>query len=173
MASLGEYIFGKESKVKSRSLQTPLQQEIFGKLLGGVGGLNPMLLQILQQYLQPGQQGIDEFSQPYMQQFESQILPRIAERFAGGAQGGALSSSGFAQALGGAGADLQSQLAQLYSGRQQQTSGQLLNSLQGLSTAPTFGFSQRPASQGLFSTIMGSFAQGLGQSANPFSGIGG
>jgi hypothetical protein len=66
------------------------------------------------------QQAFDEFSAPYLQQFQEQMLPQIAERFAGV---GALSSSGFGQALGGASAGLQSQLAQLFSSLQSQAAG--------------------------------------------------
>ena len=63
------------------------------------------------------QQALDEFSDPYIRQFQEQITPRIAERFAGA---GALSSSGFGQALGGASSDLQSRLAQMFSQLQSQ-----------------------------------------------------
>lgn len=70
------------------------------------------------------QQAFDQFSAPYLQNFEEQILPQIAERFAGA---GALSSSGFGQALGGASASLQSQLAQLFSQLQSQSAGAQTN----------------------------------------------
>ena len=58
------------------------------------------------------QQGLEEFSEPYLKQFQEQIIPRVGERYAGM---NALSSSGFQQALGGASEDLQSQLAQMFS----------------------------------------------------------
>lgn len=159
MPKLSEFLFGKESKMKQRPIQTPQQQQLFNSILSQLAQGSPQALQLLQSFLTPGQDGVEQFSQPYLQQFEEQIIPRIAERFAGGAQGGALSSSGFAQALGGAGAGLQSQLAQLYSGRQQDAISKLLGLSQGLSSTPTFGFTQRPASTG----ILGGIFSGLGQ----------
>ena len=67
------------------------------------------------------QQAYDEFSAPYLQQFNDELLPQIAERFAGA---GALSSSGFGQAIGGATSGLQSKLAQLFSSLQDQAAQQ-------------------------------------------------
>lgn len=103
-------------------------------------------------------QAYQDFSEPYLQQFNQKILPDIAERF--GARG-ALSSSGFAQALGGAGADLQSQLAQLFSSLQSQAAnanyGQFNQlSSQGLNFDP-FAYYQQPGGGGSGS----GFAQGF------------
>jgi hypothetical protein len=67
------------------------------------------------------QQAFNNFSAPYMQQFQEQMLPQIAERFAGA---GALSSSGFGQSLGGAASGLQAQLAKLFSDLQGQAAQQ-------------------------------------------------
>jgi hypothetical protein len=74
---------------------------------------------------------------------------------------GALSSSGFGQALGGAGAGLQSQLAQMFSSLQQQAAGAQYNQFnqmanQGLNYQP-FAYYQQPggATQG------GGFMSGL------------
>jgi hypothetical protein len=75
-----------------------------------------------------GDQAFNQFSQPYNQKFEQQVLPGIAERFAGfGNSSGALSSSGFGQALSGGASDFQSKLAQLFSQLQMQGAGQLGN----------------------------------------------
>lgn len=166
---LGEFLFGKEASTKKRSFQTPQQQNLMNMILGqlsGQGGGANQALSLLQQFLQPGQEGFDEFSQPYIQQFNQEVLPGIAERFAGG---GALSSSGFAQALGGARSGLQSQLAQLYGNRQQNAINSLLGLGQNLLGQQTFGFEQRQAEPGYLTTIGASFAEGLGKSANPAS----
>ena len=91
------------------SSQGQLGQE-YGQALGG-----------LQEMMDPSASSYQRFEAPYLQQFEEQTVPGIAERFAGaGAQGGALSSSGFGQALGAAGSQLQTQLAGMKSGLQQQ-----------------------------------------------------
>lgn len=66
-----------------------------------------------------------EFNAPYMQQFQQQVLPGIAERFAGGGTGaGALNSSAFNQTLATAGSGLQSTLAQLRQQLMQQSAQQ-------------------------------------------------
>lgn len=63
--------------------------------------------------------------------FAQQTIPGLAERFGGMGSGGSLNSSAFGQALGGAGADLQSQLAALQSqyGQNQQQLNQGQQSL--------------------------------------------
>ena len=65
----------------------------------------------------------EKFAAPHLRQFQEQTIPMLAERFAGlggGLGGGALGSTGFGQAVGGAGAQLQSNLANLYAQLQQQ-----------------------------------------------------
>lgn len=83
---------------------------------------------LLQQYLNPQSDVYKNFEQPYLQEFNQQIVPGLAERFAGmGAMGGGLSSSGFGQSLGAAGANLQAQLAQMKQQYQRQSINDLLN----------------------------------------------
>lgn len=82
---------------------------------------------LLQQYLDPNSEIYSNFEKPYMQQFEQQTLPGIAERYAGGnAMGGGLMNSGFGQSLGAAGANLQTQLAQMKQQYQRQSINDLL-----------------------------------------------
>lgn len=82
---------------------------------------------LLQQYLNPNSEVYANFEKPYLQQFEQQTLPGIAERFAGGnAMGGGLMTSGFGQSLGAAGANLQTQLAQMKQQYQRQSINDLL-----------------------------------------------
>jgi len=115
------------------------------------------------------QQAFDEFSAPYLQQFEEQLLPRVAERYAGK---GALSSSAFGQAIGGATAGLQSQLAQLFSDLQgqaaQQQYGQYNQNVQtGLNYDP-FAYGTEEGSSG----FGGAFAEGVsGNMEGILSGI--
>ncbi len=73
--------------------------------------------QYYQDLLKPGNKAFEQFSQPYLNQFQEQTIPGLEERYAGS---GALSSSGFGQAIGGAKAGLQSQLASLFASLQQQ-----------------------------------------------------
>jgi hypothetical protein len=90
------------------------QQKFFNQYsqnaLGNLGG-QQNVMGLLQSMLDPNSEFFKNFENQQMTQFNEQTLPNIAERFAGGASGGALSSSGFGQALGGAASGLQSNLA--------------------------------------------------------------
>lgn len=144
---------------------TPEQQKFGQDLISllnqsqGQGGGYSNANNYYNQLLGPNQQeAFNQFASPYLQQFQEQVLPNIAERFAGG---GALSSSGFGQALGGAGAGLQAQLAQLFSGLQQQAAQQQYGQFNqmantGLNYQP-FAYYQKPGGADAF----GGFLQGF------------
>jgi len=144
MPGLMDFILGSPDKLKKIPTGTPqmegLQNQVIGQYGNQIGQQNDILAQLKQMMEQGGgynnaqnyynnllDQGGDayeKFAEPYLQQFQEQMLPNIAERFAGG---GALSSSGFGQVLGGASAGLQSQLAQLFSQLQQNAAGAQTN----------------------------------------------
>jgi len=119
-----------------------------------------------QQMMDPSSEAVNQFAQPYMNQFEQQTVPGLAERFAGmGAMGGGLSSSGFGQALSSAGGNLQAQLAQLKAGLGQQAAQSLMGQYgnmmgMGLNAQP-FGYTQ-PQQSGY-----GGFMQSWGQGGMP------
>lgn len=74
----------------------------------------------LQSILSGSPQASQDFEQPALRQFRQQIIPQIAERFGGL---GALSSSGFQQALAGASTDLSERLARIRGEMQQGAAG--------------------------------------------------
>lgn len=166
MPKFSEWLFGSPDKLKKVATGTPEQQALHNNILSqamnmqGAGGGYDLANQYFNNLLGPNQQqAYDQFSQPYLQQFKEQLLPQIAERFAGG---GALSSSGFGQALGGAASGLQSQLAQLFSELQRQAAGQQYNQYNqlaqtGLNYQP-FAYNQKQGSAG----FLGPFAGGIG-----------
>jgi hypothetical protein len=82
------------------------------------------------------EQQYQTFAQPFMRQFQEQTVPQLAERFSGL---GAQRSSAFGQALGGAGAGLQENLAALKGNLINQMLGQ---QLQGANVG--LGYSQLP-----------------------------
>lgn len=160
-----------------------------GTLDQGQQGLLSSLLQMLQ-----GQQGAggnyaqsqdylgrmisgsgedyERFAAPFKTQFEQQTLPGIAERFAGlggGMGGGTMGSSGFAQALGGAGTQFQSNLANLYAQIQQQAAGQAMgqfNNLAGMGLGTkSFENVYQPGSTGALGGMLSGLGQGLGMGA--------
>ncbi len=130
---------------------------------------------LLQQYLDPNSEVYSNFEKPYLQQFEQQTLPGIAERFAGGnAMGGGLMTSGFGQSLGAAGANLQTQLAQMKEQYRRQSINDLLGQYNQLTNqslgARPFENVYDPGTQGQ-QTLLGGLAQtGLTAAATAFGG---
>lgn len=178
MPGINEILFGGGMK-KIPTLsggQSNFLQQLLQMLMGSgkLGQANNQGIDYLQQLLNPDSEAVNQFTQPYMNQFNQQTIPGIAERFAGmGAQGGGLSSSGFGQALGAAGGNLQAQLAQLKAGLGQQAAGQLMGqygqqSNQALGT-PAFGYSQ--PTQGLIPGLATGYAQaGFPGASNGYQG---
>lgn len=168
MPSVKEWLLGSDDKMKKLPTGTPEQGQFHSDILGQLkqlmnpGGGYDLAQQYHNNILQPGQEGFQQFLEPYLQQFQEQIAPRIAEQFAGA---GALSSSGFGQALGGAGAGLQSQLAQLFQSLQQNSAGAQTNqynqqSQQFLNHQP-FAYERQKGSAGLLGPLLGAFSAGV------------
>lgn len=170
---LFDFLFGSGDKMNKVETMTPQQQQVLNQVLSqvmqmqGSGGGQNQAMSYLQGLLDPNSEAYKNFEAPYMQQFQDQTLPMLAERFAGaGAQGGALSSSGFGQALGAAGSQLGSNLAGLKSGLQQQSAqglmGQYNNLLgQGLGAQP-FGYQQQQGQPGVLPQALQGLLGGLG-----------
>jgi hypothetical protein len=180
MPGIFETLFGSKDKQSQVPTLNPQQQQTLQALLSqlgmlsGQGGSYSGAQNYLSQILGGGQEAFGQFEAPYRQQFEQQTLPGIAERFAGmNAMGGGLSSSGFGQALGGAGAQLQAQLAGLHGNLRQNAAGQAMgqyNNLAGLGLGTrAFENTYQPGSGGLFgealSGLGGGFGLGLGGSS--------
>lgn len=171
---LGYFGGGKDPKLKNKPSGTKEQIKFGGtdlikylqSMMGKGGGLNAANQYDLN-LLTSQPQSYEEFSSPYLQQFQEQLLPMLAEKYAGS---GALSSSGFGQAIGGAGAGLQAQLAQLYSGLQldweqqkAQASGRIQNQFQnltgiGLNYEP-FAYHEKQGTQGFAAPLLSSLVE--------------
>lgn len=163
---VNSFMFGEKPHVEQLANFSPQQNQAQSQILNllnqssGQGGAANNAQNYFANMLQPGQEAFNNFSQPYMQQFQEQILPGIAERFAGA---GALSSSGFGQALGGAASGLQSNLAQLFSQLQMQ-SAQGANSQFG--QLGQFGFAspftnyENPGHQGFAAQLIAALMKG-------------
>jgi hypothetical protein len=156
--SIRNFLFGEDARADKLPTMTRSQNQFLNQILsqlkgGGLGQGYEQGLGLLQDYLNPQSDLYKNFEAPYLQQFEQQTLPGLAERFAGmGAMGQGLSSSGFGQALGAAGSNLQTQLASLKSGMQRQSIGDILGQYNtqaslGLGQQP-FAYMQTPASPG-------------------------
>jgi len=185
MPSLKDYWLGRDAKIQKLPTGTPQQENFANNLLNqlmqmqsGIYGGAQQAFGQGQDYLKGlfGPEAFQNFSQPYNQQFEQQVLPGIAERFAGfGANSGALSSSGFGQALSGGASDFQSKLAQLFSQLQMQATGQLNQNLSnvgnlynqqaglGLGYQP-FAYHEKPGIQSMGMQLLSSLAGSAGGS---------
>lgn len=178
---LSSFLFGSDDKIKKKSNFSPEQSQFFNQFLGqlmglqgqgGQGGGIGQAFNLLQQYLNPESQAYKDFEAPYLNEFNEKTLPGIAEQFAGGAQGGALSSSGFGQALGGAASQYKSNLTGMKQGLQNKNLMDFLNlylnqSQQALGASP-FMYTNKPGNAGLIPSAITSFAGGLG---SKFGGI--
>lgn len=104
------------------------------------------LLSMSQQRMQDPHAGFAPIQEQQMRNFQQNIIPSIAERFAGA---GALNSSGFQGALGGAGADLASNLAALQSQYGLQNRAQSLAEFQtGMTPQNEIGYFRRQPGAG-------------------------
>ena len=165
---LFDFLFGSGDKIEKLDNMNPQQNQLLSHILsslgmmgqGGQGGNYGMAQQRLGEQLGGGQEDYDRFAEPYMRAFNEQTLPDIAERYAGIGGVGALSSSGFAQSLGAAGGQLQSNLAQQYGNRQQnaiQSAFGQYNSLAGAGLgAQPFNYQQKQGSAGFIPQALGS-----------------
>ena len=156
------FLFGGPDTLEKIATGTPEQDALHNNILSQAMGMSQQGggYDLANQYyngLLGGnqQQAFNQFSQPYMQQFNEQMLPQIAERFAGA---GALSSSAFGQSLGGASAGLQSQLAKLFSQLQgqaaQQQYGQYNQLAQTGLNHEQFAYNKQEGSQGFLAPFM-------------------
>ena len=99
---------GKPRPGKSTMLptMTPEQQQLQDQIMQQYGGSLPGAFEYLRNALSP--ERISELEQPYIDQFNQQIAPGIANRFGGSGWGG---GSGLNQALGAAAGNLSNQLS--------------------------------------------------------------
>lgn len=179
MPNIMEMIFGNGDRNIQQSTLTGSQGGFLENLMqqlqqmsGGGGGMN-QAMKTLMGFLDPNSEQYKNFEAPYMQQFEQQTIPGLAEKFAGmgGGMGGGLSSSGFGQALGAAGGNLQTQLAQMKSQMQRQAAGDLFGQYnqmanQGLGTR-AFENQYQPGSTGLLGNVVEGLAGGISGGAAP------
>jgi|LNFM01.1.fsa_nt_gb hypothetical protein len=129
---------------------SPEQQAFQNKILEMLGG----------QLGEGGDEEFNAFAAPYKRQFEEQTIPGISERFAGL---GGLSSSGFTQSLGQAGAGLNEKLAAL----QQGLKSERFNRLLPFAFQKNFHTDVEKGGQNWLAELLGPILQGYG------SGLGG
>lgn len=160
--SLTDFLFGKKEKMEQVPTMDQGQQDLLSQLLGGLsgqgggGGALGGGMDFLQKLLSGD---TSQFEQPLMREFQENIIPQLAERFAG-AGSGAQDSSAFQQSLGSAGAGLSERLGALRGGLQQQGLGQLSNLMNMGLGSKSFENVLHQGSPG----FLGSLAPGVGSS---------
>lgn len=143
----------------------PQQGQAFQQLLGSLGGVGQHAANYWQELLSGNSESYDKFAAPYMRQFNEQIVPGLSERFAGA---GALSSSGFQNALGQAGAGLSENLASLREGLRGQAATQSMGGLQNLLGMETQAF--LPKQLGFLKQLLLGLSGGVGQGIGSIGG---
>lgn len=159
---------GKDPKMKKFETLSPQQKTALNQILqmlqGDVGQGFQGANQYYQEMLNPSEESFNKFSQPYINEYEQQTIPGLAERFAsfGGGMGGGTSSSGFGQALGAAGSNLQAQLAALKAHLQQSAAQGLTQQYQNLAGigigTPSYGYTYQPGGVGAGQSFLSSYA---------------
>lgn len=165
--------------IKQVSTLTPGQggflQQLMEMLSGsGLGGAESAM-QYFMDLLSGSPESYQKFEAPMMRQFNEQIVPGIAEKFTGA--GGGQRSSAFTQALGGAGAGLQEQLAAMRGGLQQQGAQGLMSGLQGLGSlglgTRAFENVYEPKRPGFLQQLLGGLGGAAGTGLGLSMGMGG
>jgi len=107
--SFSKWFSGSKGKMKQAPTLPKDFMEALRQIIGGGGRPEGALYGAGEEYLRKmlSGEGFEEFEAPLMRQFSEQIVPGVAERFAGV---GGLSSSGFQQALGEAASGLTERL---------------------------------------------------------------
>lgn len=148
----GSFLTGTPGRAQQFPKYTPNQQTALDQILQmGLSGL------------QQTQGGFDfaPIERQARNQFQTQTIPSIAERFT--AMGGGQRSGAFPAALGRAGAGLEQSLAALKSQHGIQQQG-LLQNLLGLGLTPQFESAYTPSQPGFLGAAGEPLLQGLGQS---------
>ena len=173
-----EFLLGTQPKMEKFDVLNKGQRKYLKNILGQLGGQNINLgesplyqsgSEYLQDLMSQSPEAYERFGAPMMSEFQQNILPSIAERFAGL---GGLSSSGFEQASTQAGQNLAERLASLRSGLQMQGAQMALPYAQApAETAyrygalslgtPAFGYTNMPGQQGLLQGMAPGIGRGL------------
>ena len=159
-------LFGKPEQNYQQSTLSQAQQPLFQQLQAanmgsGAGGSFGESADYYRDLMSNDSQNFNSFAAPAQRQFNEQVVPGLAEQFAGMGSGG-LSSSGFRNAAVGAGADLSERLGSMRAQLRQQGA----QGLQQLGQQGLGSFNEninRPETYGLIGGLAEGAGKGLGQ----------
>ncbi len=156
-----------EQKSRLDKQQQPLYQQLLSSSQGsGAGGAFGQSADYYRDLLSNDSQTNQMMQAPEMRRFNEQIIPGLAEQFAGMGSGG-LSSSGFRNAAVGAGVDLSERLGAIRA----QLRSQGASGLSGIGQQGLGDYTQniyRPATSGLIGGLAQGAGQGLGRAAGAY-----
>ncbi len=121
---------GSPESFEQKSTLSPEQQNLFSQLMAaiqgqGAGGAFGQSADYYRDILNDSPEAMNAFAAPEMRRFNQEIIPGLAEQFAGMGSGGGVGSSGFRNAAATAGADLSERLASMRQGLRQQAASSL------------------------------------------------
>jgi len=167
------FLSGTKGKFQQKSLLGPEQQGLYGQLLAasqgaGAGGAFGQSADYFRDLLSDDSKTFQAMQAPEMRQFHEEIVPDLAEQFAGMGSGG-LSSSGFRNAAVNAGASLSERLGAIRAQLRQQGAAGLANlGQQGLGQFNENIY--RPRTPGFLESVAPGLGQGLGMAAGSYFG---
>lgn len=179
MASLWDqlsgFLFGKPQKVINVPTMGKQQRALYQQLMDVLSGQESSgafgdVASYYRDLLDPSSQAYERFAAPELRRFQEELVPDLAERFANMGSGGALSGSGFRNALTREASSLSERLAAMRAGLQQQGAA----GLSGLASTglgmSTFQPVLSRGSEGLFGKLGTGIAGGIGQGLAAGSG---
>ncbi len=151
MPKIGEWFGGKKGKFKTKSTVNPMQEDLLAMISDALESGQGPLAGLF------GAFNEEEFNKgvrdPALKNFEETILPMLQEKFIGNGQ---LGGSGQRDAFGKAGSDLQSKLAELLYGAQQQQKQNQVSGVQNVLGTKTFENIYKPPTSGAAAPLLGS-----------------
>ena len=158
MPKLKEMLFGKKSKVKTQDLRTEeqkmLQDLINEGLSKGTGPFADIFGQFNKEEFDKG------VTEPALKNFQENVLPQLQEQFIAG---NATAGSGMQRAQGKAATDLQSKLAELMYGAQQQQKQNKMGGLQLINQAQGKQSYVKEGNKGALNALLEGFAGAAGR----------
>ena len=170
MSSARDFWLGNPGRIQQQSTLGKEQQGLYQQLLGSAtsgpgGGAFGEVGDYYRNLLSNRGGDFEAFAAPEMRRFKEDIIPSLAEQFAGGGYGG-IGGSGFRNAATRAGTDLSERLAAIRANLRQ-------NAAQGLMGLGQQGLNQYNENLYMQPTtgFLGNFATGLGAGAGKAIGL--
>lgn len=163
MPKLKEILFGSSDKVKQYNTQDPMQQQLMALINEGLtnstGAFKDLFGDFNQEEFQKG------VADPALKNFKDNVLPLILEKFV---SGNSVGGSAMNRAVVKGGTDLQSKIAELMYGAQQDQKKMKFEGLKTATGTQTVENIMHPGKGGVVQAFAQGAGQGMGNSAGSF-----